>query len=70
MAEHSDYIGHVNIDPAENGWIVKWLEKGESTTESFYDHCEHVQKKKVFTSKETDKAFDHFKKLKLQELGK
>jgi len=69
MSEHVNYIGCVNIDSAENGWIVRWEEK-HSNPVGFYDHCEHSQKKQVFTSKETDKAFDYFKKLKLQELGK
>lgn len=61
----------VNIEAAENGFVVKWYEKENAPQDgSFHVHIEEKRKQKVFTSKETDKAFDFFKKLKLQELGK
>ncbi len=77
MAESMDYpegekkydkkISWVNIDMADNGYVVSWSEK-EIKPPGCNDHCDYIDHKKLFSEKEDGAAWDHFKNLKMMEM--
>jgi hypothetical protein len=65
----SGQVRWVNIDVADNGFIVKWDEKMKKPGGGEMDHCDCISKTHLFKSEEKDEAFDFFVKLKKMEMG-
>lgn len=59
----------VNIDMADNGFIVRWDEKMKKPGGGDMDHCDHVSKTHLFKMEEDNEAFDFFIRLKKMEMG-
>jgi hypothetical protein len=59
----------VNIDVADNGFIVKWDEKTKKRGGGEMDHCNSISKTHIFKVEEKDEAFDFFVRLKKMEMG-
>jgi len=57
-------IGYVNIDMADNGWIVSFDVEGNK--KSKFDNCSYQSCKHVFDEDELDEAFEFFKILKIK----
>lgn len=67
--EKDKKISWVNIDAADNGYIVRWDEQEEKPKGSM-DHCHSKNHTRLFSEGEDDLAWEHFKMLKMKELGK
>lgn len=59
----------VNIDVAENGFMVNWEEQSKRPGGGEYDHMSCTPRRHVFTEEMEDEAFDLFVKLKKMEMG-
>ena len=59
----------VNIDVAENGFMVNWEEQSKRAGGGEYDHMNCTPRKHVFPAEKEDEAFDLFVKLKKLEMG-
>ncbi|PCI96655.1 MAG: hypothetical protein COB15_09715 [Flavobacteriales bacterium] len=59
-------IKYVNIEAADNGWVVRWMEQGTHIGPvPTYETPPMVSKEMVFKDKETDKAFKLFQEKKM-----
>lgn len=65
----SKNVRWVDIDMADNGFIVEWNEKEKKPSESS-DHCDYIRHKKLFPMDKKDDAFMYFVELKKAELGR
>lgn len=60
-------IMHISIEAADNGWVVRWDEKVPNINPGMvFEQPDILPKKMVFKDKETDKAFDLFKSMKIK----
>lgn len=59
----------VNIDVAENGYMVNWEEQAKREGAGEYEHMNCTPRRHVFTEDMEDEAFDLFVKLKKLEMG-
>lgn len=56
---------HVEIEKADNGWIVEY--RVPTKSKGTFDNMSSTKHEKVFKTDEEDQAFDLFRKLKKAE---
>jgi hypothetical protein len=57
-------INYVDIEMAENGFVVCWSEKTESSNS--FEHCGYVDKKKLFPMDDEGDAWNFYKDKKME----
>lgn len=58
----------VNIDKADNGYIVRYSTREPKIGAGKYDHVESTEKTMLFNKEQQDEAFELFVKMKKKEL--
>lgn len=60
-------IKYVNIEAADNGWVVRWMEPGTQVGPAMtFETPPMTPREMVFKDKETDKAFKLFQEMKVE----
>lgn len=54
---------YIHLEPADNGYLLRWTEKTKRPGAGTYDDCMHQEHELVFTDAEGDAAFTKFKEL-------
>lgn len=67
--EVSGKVGYVNIDMADNGWVVSYDISYPSKKGDPYS-CTCQSHKKIFEAADEDEAWEFFKKLKIKSMSK
>lgn len=67
-------VGHVDIEKADNGWVVEYSVKEKSSKPNSMDHMEYKKNRKIFSTEEEDKAWELYveykkKRLNQKEMG-
>lgn len=65
--EEMDGVSWVEIEQADNGFIVEWSAKIKRPGASELDHCERKRHKKLFPMEKEAEAWEKFKALKKAE---
>jgi hypothetical protein len=62
-----DECCYVQIERADNGWVVKWTAMSKQKSKDPYSMGNRKEKKKIFLDSDEDSAFELFKSLKKKE---
>lgn len=62
-------VGHVEIEKADNGWVVEYSVKGKSPNKNSMDHMDYNKTRKIFSTEEEDKAWALYVEYKKKRLN-
>jgi hypothetical protein len=65
MADHgkTKRFDYINLEPADNGYILRFTIVKDSEESGHYDDCNHIDKKLVYTEDQDEEAFAKFKQI-------